>query len=112
MTPQLGTHATEAPPSIVLAFAASPLSPHKPLVWPWAVVAASVLGLLLGFYFVVREIEKQGEQRRVAVAARQDATWRCNALYGRLQRSNCLAQLNAPGDKALVVQVVARTDQR
>jgi len=52
MTPQMNTDPTEAPAGIVLTFAASLLAPINQPVWPWA------------------------------VAAHEDATWRCQALGG------------------------------
>jgi len=117
MPPQMSATGADQPAGIVLSFAPSRLPPLKPLRWPWAVVTVAAVGLLVGFYFAARAVEKQGEQRRLAVAAHEEATWRCQALMGRLPRANCLAQLNAPGDKVpgdtgSVVQAVARIDQR
>lgn len=112
MPPQMSATGAEQPASIVLRFAPSRLPPLKPLVWPWGVVTVAAAGLLVGFYFAAREVEKQGERRRQSVAAHEEATWRCQALMGRLPRASCLAQLNAPGDQVLVVQVATPSIQR
>jgi hypothetical protein len=112
MTPQSSADATQVPADIVLRFAASPLPPLRPPRWTWAVATSAVLGLLVGFCLVVREIEQQGERRRQAVAVLADATWRCNALPARLARASCLTQLNAPRETPRVVQVVAGGGQR
>jgi len=112
MTAPMSTNLIDVPASIVLTFAASPLPPLKPLWWPWGLAATAVLGLLVGFYVVVREVEQQGESRRLAVATHEEATWRCQALLGRLPRASCLVQLNAPRDKLPVVQLVAGSNQR
>lgn len=112
MPSQMSATRAEQPADIVLSFAASRLPPLKPLLWPWAVVTVAAVGLLVGFYFAARAVEKQGELRRLAVAAHEQATWRCQALLGRLPRASCLAQLNAPADKGPVVQTVAGTSQR
>lgn len=112
MPPQMSATGAEQPASIVLRFAPTRLPPLKPLVWPWGVVTVAAMGLLVGFYFAAREVEKQGERRRQSVAAHEEATWRCQALMGRLPRASCLAQLNAPGDKGPEVQTVARANQR
>jgi len=112
MPPQTSPTRDEQPASIVLSFAPARLLPLRPLVWPWGLVATAAVGLLVGFYFAVRAVEKQGERRRLDMAVHEEATWRCQALMGRLERASCLAQLNAPGDKGPVVQTVARTNQR
>ena len=112
MPPEMSATRAEHPSNIVLSFAASRLPPLKPLRWPWAVVTVAAVGLLVGFYFAARAVETQGEHRRQAVAAHEEATWRCQALVGRLPRASCLAQLNAPGDKVPAVQTVARSNQR
>ena len=114
MTPQMSANVTtgETPAGIVLTFAPAPLEPIRPPVWPWAVAASAGLGLLVGFYLVVRVIEQQGERRRLAVAAHEEATWRCHALPGRMERASCLARLNAPEVKVQGVQLVGGSGQR
>ncbi|MBC7954599.1 MAG: hypothetical protein H7Y33_01845 [Cytophagales bacterium] len=112
MTSQMNAAVIEAAASIVLKFAAPRPQPLKPLVWARAIAAMTALSLLLGFYFVAREIEKQGELRRQAVALHAAATWRCNALPGRLARANCLTQLNTPPGKEVLVQVAAKLGDR
>ncbi len=107
MDSQTSANVPEVQAGIVLAFAASALPPLKPPVWLWAVGATAVLGLLVGFYFVVRAIERQGEQRRLAVLVHADATWRCKALLGRVPRASCLMELNEPSRTDGVVQVSA-----
>ena len=94
MTQPMNAKLIDVPASIVLSFAASPLSPLKPLVWPWGLAATAVLGLLIGFCVVAREIEKQGERRRVAVAVHEEATWRCQALMGRA--AICATKMTPP----------------
>ncbi len=106
MESQEVTNVNGVPDRIVLTFPASPLPPLKPPVWPWAVAAVMVLGLLIGFYLVVREIKLQGEQRRRAVLSHADATWRCKAMLGRAPRASCLMELNAPSETDGPVRVV------
>jgi hypothetical protein len=115
MSPLPSSTVNEVPANIVLRFVAPRLQPIKPRVWPRALAAVAALGLLLGFYFAARAVETQGERRRLAVAAHEDATWRCRALMGRLPRANCLAQLNAPPEKlgkAAAVQVAVQRSER
>jgi hypothetical protein len=112
MEPQQSTNATGVPDNIVLTFATSPLPPLKPPVWPWALAATTVLCLLTGFYFVVREIQLEGEQRRRAVLSHADATWRCKALLGRVPRASCLMELNAPSENEGVTRVNTELRER
>lgn len=115
MSPQPSSTVNEVPVNIVLTFAPPRLQPLEPRVWPRALAAVVALGLLLGFYFAVRAVEKQGERRRQAVAAHEEASWRCRALMGRQPRADCLAQLNAPPEKLnklVVVQVAAQRSDR
>jgi len=53
------------------------------------------LALLLVFGAVVRGAVSEGEARRTAAASRADATWRCQALHGRLPRDACLANIGS-----------------
>ncbi len=112
MESKMSANVPELQAGIVLTFAASALPPLKPPAWLWGVVATAVLGLLVGFYFVVRAIERQGEQRRLAVLAHADATWRCKALLGRVSRASCLMELNPPSGTDSVVQANAEVGAR
>jgi hypothetical protein len=69
-------------------------------VWPSALAALIILALLLGFHEVVRGAVKQGELLRMNTATRAEAVWRCNALNGARVRASCLAQLDAPPERA------------
>jgi hypothetical protein len=55
----------------------------------------ALLGLLLAFQQVVHNAVQQGESRRQAEAASNDALWRCNTARSRSERVDCVVQLNA-----------------
>jgi aspartate aminotransferase-like enzyme len=65
---------------------------HPP-VWPAAIAASMVLGLLLAFQQVVAQGVEQAEQRHKVTAAQVDRTWRCKLLRGPASRDHCLAQI-------------------
>jgi len=65
---------------------------HPP-VWPAAIAASMVLGLLLAFQQVVAQAVEQAEQRHKVTAAEVERTWRCKLLRGPADRDDCLAQI-------------------
>lgn len=67
-------------------------------VWPTVLAALLMLGLLLTFHHVVRDVVQQGEARRIAAAENHASVWRCNALRSHGQRASCLAQVEAALD--------------
>jgi len=58
----------------------------------------ALLGLLVAFQQVVHNAVQQGEARRQAEAASNDAHWRCNAARSRSERVDCMVQRNAAHD--------------
>lgn len=62
--------------------------------WPLWLALLALAGLLLAFQRVVHEGVRQGDLRRLAVAAHADAMWRCNVISGRAPREDCHALLN------------------
>lgn len=54
----------------------------------------AILVLLVAFVQVARQGVRQGEMRRVAMAARADAVWRCNATIDRSERERCQQELD------------------
>lgn len=66
--------------------------------WPTILAALLMLGLLLTFHHVVRDIVQQGEARRIAAAEKHAGVWRCNALRSHSQRASCLAQVETALD--------------
>jgi hypothetical protein len=71
------------------------LRPKGPSPWLIGLALLAILALLVAFVQVARQGVRQGEMRRVAMAARSDATWRCNVTIDRLERERCLRQLDA-----------------
>jgi hypothetical protein len=65
-------------------------------VWPGALAALLILGLLLGFHQVVRDAVRQGEALRMTAASRAEAVWRCNTLTRTRLRVDCLARVDTP----------------
>jgi hypothetical protein len=65
------------------------------LGWPHIVGALAIVALLVAFQQVVRASVQQGDLRRKAVAALEEATWRCKALRSQRMRESCLVQLAA-----------------
>ena len=63
--------------------------------WPLLLALLAVSGLLLVFLRVVQEGVRQGDLRRVAVAAHADALWRCTVISQRAQRESCRALLSS-----------------
>jgi hypothetical protein len=63
---------------------------------PAALALVAALALILALVQVVRGAVQQGDLRRQASAEHADATWRCKALQGLLQRKTCLKELETP----------------
>lgn len=61
--------------------------------WRLGLALLTLFGLLLAFQHVVREGVRQGDLRRVAVAAHADDLWRCSVMSQRAQRDRCRALL-------------------
>lgn len=69
-----------------------PSAPQRLLA---ALALLAILSLLLAFVQVAKLSVHQGEMRRVAMAARTDATWRCNATTDSRERERCQRRLDA-----------------
>jgi hypothetical protein len=62
---------------------------------PWAGLAVvTTVALLVGFGGVVQRIVDRGAQRHAAERDRYSATWRCQLLATRQERSDCRRALN------------------
>jgi hypothetical protein len=69
--------------------------PNGPPRWLTALALLAIPALLLAFVQVARQGVRQGEIRRAAMAARADATWRCNVTIDRRERERCLQRIDA-----------------
>lgn len=63
--------------------------------WPLLLALLTLAGLLLAFQRVVHEGVRQGDLRRLAVAAHADDLSRCNVISSRARREGCHALLNS-----------------
>lgn len=63
---------------------------------PAMLATTGVLALLLAFQQVVASGVENSQARHRANAEHADALWRCNAVRIALERSGCLAHLDAP----------------
>ena len=63
---------------------------------PGILATMGVLSLLFAFQQVVSSSVENSQARHRASAERAAALWRCHAVRGEVQRSGCLAQLEAP----------------
>jgi hypothetical protein len=62
---------------------------------PGVLATTGVLALLLAFQQVVASSVENSHKRHRANAEHAAALWRCNSVRVELQRSGCLAQLEA-----------------
>jgi hypothetical protein len=65
------------------------------LMAPGILATMGVLALLLAFRQVVASSVEISQKRHQASAEHAAALWRCNSVRAELQRSGCLAQLEA-----------------
>ena len=84
---------------------------HSP-VWPGSLATLASVALLMIFQQVVSGAVRDGESRRIAVALRADAVWRCNTLHGSSLRDGCVARLDAgPRGEIALATPIARIDR-
>jgi len=69
--------------------AAARTSTRADRAWPWALAAATGLGLMLALGLVVQNVVRQANTRHADTAARSEALWRCNSVPGRDAREAC-----------------------
>jgi hypothetical protein len=66
--------------------------------WQALLAGAMLIGLLAAFHQVVAAGVSRAEARHAAERTHGDSLWRCNALTGRSQRTECLRQIGADAE--------------
>lgn len=82
--------------------------------WRWGALVATAIALAVwmwAFQVLVTTVVRNGEQRRLAMAAHSHEMWRCYALHGRLLREACQLELQGPGSGASVSFSVPRSQR-
>lgn len=72
-------------------------------LWPALAIGVTLLSLFAAYFLVVRDITKNGELRRAAVAAHSDGMWRCQSIPGRAARESCMRELNGDNGRTMTL---------